>query len=496
MCHLVGGSLGPRAPGRVDSKKVRSNRMDEPVILKNSLAILVVATLQVIAPAAVGVGSLYVVLFACGVAPDPDYHALAVLVGLLALLLPRPPRTLQGQLLTTAIPLTVGILARWMTLLVALLVIGYVTKLSGHYSRRAILIWAVASPVVIVAFALYLHDRMRSYLLHPDNARKAVLAGYNGSSYALAERLRRNSELGFAVEGFFDDRGPERLKVNGNGEVPLLGKLADLPAYVRKHGVGVIFIALPVGHVARATELFEQLRDTTASIYYLPDMLLFDLVQARTLAIQGIPVVSMCETPLFGYRAIVKRMADVLISSALLLLTSPLMIAIAILVRLSSLGPIIFRQRRYGLNGEEILVYKFRTMTVTEDGPDIPQATKSDSRTTPVGRFLRRYSLDELPQLFNVLAGKMSLVGPRPHAVAHNEMYRKLIKGYMVRYKVKPGITGLAQVNGLRGETRTLQQMEARVRYDLEYLRNWSFELDLAILAKTVYRVFRDANAF
>jgi putative colanic acid biosysnthesis UDP-glucose lipid carrier transferase len=211
--------------------------------------------------------------------------------------------------------------------------------------------------------------------------------------------------------------------------------------------------------------------------------------------IEGIPALSMCESPFFGYRAIAKRATDVLISAAALLLAAPLMLAIALLVRLTSRGPVIFRQRRYGLNGEEIMVYKFRTMTVTDDGPTIVQATKSDPRTTRVGRFLRRYSLDELPQLMNVLGGQMSLVGPRPHAVAHNELYRKLIKGYMLRHKVKPGITGLAQVNGLRGETRTVEQMEARIRFDLEYLRNWSLELDLQILAKTVLRVFNDTKA-
>lgn len=469
--------------------------MDAPVILENSLAILIVAALEVVAPAVVAVACLYLVLFVCDIAPDQNYHTMAVLAGLLALLLPRPPRSLHGQILTTAIPLTLGVLARWMTLLFALLVIGYATKLSGHFSRKAMLTWALLSPMLIVAVALGLHELMRKYLLDPGNMRKAVLVGCTESSLALAERLRRSREFGMAVDGFFDDRATARLK-NGNGPVHLLGKLADLAAYVRAHRVRVIFIALPVVPAARVIELFEELRDTTASIYYLPDMYLFDLVQARTLAIQGIPVVSMCETPFFGYRAIVKRMADVLISSALLLLLAPVMIVIAVLVRLSSSGPIIFRQRRYGLNGEEILVYKFRTMTVTQDGADVPQATRSDPRTTPIGRFLRRYSLDELPQLLNVLRGPMSLVGPRPHAVAHNESYRKLIKGYMVRYKVKPGITGLAQVNGLRGETRTLEQMEARVRYDLQYLRNWSLELDMAILAKTVYRVFKDANAF
>ena len=248
--------------------------------------------------------------------------------------------------------------------------------------------------------------------------------------------------------------------------------------------------------MARVIDLIDQLRDTTASIYYLPDIMVFDLIQARSVTFDGIPALSMCETPFFGYRAIAKRATDVLLSATALTLAAPLMIAIAILVRLSSPGPIIFRQRRYGLNGEEIIVYKFRTMTVTEDGAAIAQATKFDPRTTRIGRFLRRYSLDELPQLINVLEGPMSLVGPRPHAVAHNEAYRKLIKGYMVRHKVKPGITGLAQVNGLRGETRTVDQMEARVQYDLEYLRNWSFAMDITILAKTVFCVFNDAKAF
>jgi putative colanic acid biosynthesis UDP-glucose lipid carrier transferase len=278
--------------------------------------------------------------------------------------------------------------------------------------------------------------------------------------------------------------------------VHLLGKLNDLAAYVRTHSIDVIFIALPIRQAARVLDLIEELRDTTASIYYLPDIAVFDLIQARSVAIDGIPALAMCESPFFGYRVVAKRVTDILISATVVLLTAPLLIAIAILVRLSSPGPIIFRQRRYGLNGEEIIVYKFRTMTVTEDGATIQQASRSDPRFTRIGRIMRRYSLDELPQLFNVLKGPMSLVGPRPHAVAHNEMYRKLIPGYMVRHKVKPGITGLAQVNGLRGETRTVEQMEARVRYDLEYLRTWSLELDLEILAKTVLRVFNDSKAY
>jgi putative colanic acid biosysnthesis UDP-glucose lipid carrier transferase len=469
--------------------------MSEPVILKNSFAIGVIAVLQTIAPAVIAVASFYAVTGAWGVEFDAFYHSTAVLAGLLTLLLPRAPRTMHSQLLETSIPIALGVVARWMVVLCALLVIGYLTKFSAHYSRRAMLTWAVLAPGLIIAATLALHEVMRRYLRNPGNARKTVLVGCTGSSLALAKRLSRCPEFGMPVVGFFDDRGPERLKLNGD-DVRLLGKLSDLPAYVRAHNISVIFIALPVREVCRVMDLVEELRDTTASIYYLPDIFVFDLIQARSIAIDGIPALSMCETPLFGYRALAKRATDVLISGAMLVLAAPVMLAIALLVRLSSPGPIIFRQRRYGLNGEEIIVYKFRTMTVTEDGSTIVQATRSDPRTTRMGTFLRRYSLDELPQLINVLQGRMSLVGPRPHAVAHNEMYRKLIKGYMVRHKVKPGITGLAQVNGLRGETRTLEQMEARVRYDLEYLRNWSLELDIEILAKTALRVFSDAEVF
>jgi putative colanic acid biosysnthesis UDP-glucose lipid carrier transferase len=222
----------------------------------------------------------------------------------------------------------------------------------------------------------------------------------------------------------------------------------------------------------------------------------FDLIQARFAEIHGMPVVAMCETPFYGYRGITKRLLDVCISSIALLLLSPVLVICAIAVKMSSPGPIIFRQRRYGLDGREIAVYKFRSMKVTEDGDKVTQASKSDSRITRVGSFLRKSSLDELPQLFNVLQGKMSLVGPRPHAVAHNEQYRKLIKGYMVRHKVLPGITGLAQISGCRGETARLEEMEERVKYDLEYLRHWTPALDIKILFLTAYKIFRDDRAY
>jgi putative colanic acid biosynthesis UDP-glucose lipid carrier transferase len=276
----------------------------------------------------------------------------------------------------------------------------------------------------------------------------------------------------------------------------LIGSLADLGGYVKQHRTDVIFIALPIRHVKRVMDLLDDLRDTTASIYYVPDIFVFDLVQARSGEIQGIPVVAMCETPFYGYRGVAKRLTDIILSVVILLLLLPLLVIVAMMVKWTSPGPIIFKQRRYGLDGREIAVYKFRTMYVTEDGPQIRQASKSDERITPIGALLRRSSLDELPQLINVLQGRMSLVGPRPHAVAHNEEYRKLIKGYMVRHKVLPGITGLAQVNGCRGETANLEEMEARVNYDLDYLRHWSPTLDIKIILLTVVKVFRDDKAY
>jgi putative colanic acid biosynthesis UDP-glucose lipid carrier transferase len=222
----------------------------------------------------------------------------------------------------------------------------------------------------------------------------------------------------------------------------------------------------------------------------------FDLIQARFDLINGIPVVAVCESPFYGTRGIAKRLSDMVLAGLILLCIWPVLLAIAVGVKLDSPGPAIFKQRRYGLDGKEIIIYKFRSMRVCEDGGAIRQAQLNDDRITALGKFLRKTSLDELPQFINVLQGRMSIVGPRPHAVAHNEQYRKVIDGYMIRHKVRPGITGLAQVNGFRGETETAEKMEQRIHYDLEYLRNWSLGLDLSIIFKTFSVLLGDRNAY
>jgi putative colanic acid biosynthesis UDP-glucose lipid carrier transferase len=207
-------------------------------------------------------------------------------------------------------------------------------------------------------------------------------------------------------------------------------------------------------------------------------------------------VVSVFEHPFYGADGLLKRATDLVLASLLLVLLAVPMLVVAMAVKLTSAGPVFFRQRRYGMDGREIKVWKFRSMRVCDDGPLVRQATQNDARLTPIGGFLRKTSIDELPQLLNVLGGTMSLVGPRPHASAHNEDYRRRIQGYMLRHKVKPGITGLAQVNGWRGETDTLFKMERRIEYDHQYIREWSLWNDMKILMQTVFIVLRQKNAY
>jgi putative colanic acid biosysnthesis UDP-glucose lipid carrier transferase len=275
-----------------------------------------------------------------------------------------------------------------------------------------------------------------------------------------------------------------------------LGKMSDIANYVRKNNINIIYISQPISAQPRIRQLLDDLQDTTASIYFLPDIYIFDLIQARFDNVGGMPVVAICESPFTGINSLIKRGSDIVLASLILALLLPAMIAIGVVVKTTSPGPIIFKQRRYGQDGGEIVVYKFRSMTVCDDGDHVVQARKGDMRITRIGGFLRRTSLDELPQFINVLQGRMSIVGPRPHAVAHNELYRKQIKGYMLRHKVRPGITGWAQVNGLRGETDTLDKMKARIECDLDYLRRWSLSLDLWIILRTIKVVLKRDNAY
>ncbi len=321
-----------------------------------------------------------------------------------------------------------------------------------------------------------------------------MIVGLTDVGRRLQRRLEADPLLRVEIMGYFDERNPARLTF-GPGE-RLLGNIAALPRYVARQGIKAVYVTLPDTSEARFSQICSLLQDSTASIYIVPDLFTFDLMQARVNVIGGLPLLAVRESPFYGARAIVKRICDIVVAAALLLVATPLLLPVAIGVRLSSPGPVIFKQRRYGLDGEEIFIYKFRSMTVTEDGAaQYTQVTRGDERVTPFGAFIRRTSLDELPQLFNVLRGTLSLVGPRPHAIAVNEQYRRLIPGYMLRHKVKPGITGWAQVNGHRGGD-DLESMSKRIQCDLEYLRHWSLALDVWIMLRTVGLVWRDSRAY
>jgi len=383
---------------------------------------------------------------------------------------------------------------QWVWIAGLLLLTGFATGYFYDFSMRVVGNWLWIAPLAQVAGHLSLRVAAPHLLKLQSPPPRAVIVGVNHQGVSLAREISGSAYSGIELLGFFDDRGENR-RVAGGGH-PLIGKVDDLPDYVKRNRIQLIYLSLPMASRPRILQILDGLKDTTASIYFVPDMFITDLIQGRSDSVCGVTVISVCDTPFRGFNLVLKRCSDVLLSSLILLAVFPVMLLIALLVKLESPGPAIFRQRRYGLDGDEIVVYKFRSMAVTEDGGVIEQAKKNDLRVTRLGAFLRRTSLDELPQFFNVLQGRMSVVGPRPHAVAHNELYRKIIKGYMVRHKVRPGITGWAQVNGQRGETDTLEKMQARIDLDLDYLRNWSLQLDFYIVFKTIKLVFNDRSAY
>lgn len=388
------------------------------------------------------------------------------------------------------------VVAGWTILAALLLFLGYISGYLDAFPRQVLVAWMLGTPVALILVGQVMRQIIPRFLALEHQHRNAVIVGMNEIGLQLARQFHNNHYLGVRVVGFFDDRSISRLVDTGTGGHTFLGPVSALGDFARQHRAEIIFLALPMAKHPRILCILDDLGNTTASIYFVPDVFVTNRIQGLTDNIDGIPIVAVCETPFTGVNGLIKRLSDIVLATLILALISPLMLVIAAGVRFSSPGPIMFRQRRYGLNGEDIIVYKFRTMRVCEDGDHIEQAMENDQRTTPFGAFLRRTSLDELPQFFNVLQGRMSVVGPRPHAVAHNEMYRKLIKGYMVRHKVKPGITGLAQMNGMRGQTDTVEKMKARIAYDLHYLRNWSLILDLTIIFKTALVVLRRTNAY
>ena len=414
-----------------------------------------------------------------------------ILLCLLAFLLSFPGR---NRFWSRPLNAAVDIVSSWLVLVAILVVCGSVTRSLALFDPVMLMCWALATPVLQGLVFIVGRQILVALATRPASRRQAVVVGCGALGAKVAAALDRQGVIGHAFLGYFDDRLDGRLDPMARDH--LLGSLGEVSAFVRQRGVHEVYVTLPMGSQPRIFALLEQLQNTTASLYFVPDVFGISIIQGRLQDMNGVPVVGLCETPFTGTNQMAKRVCDVVLAGVILVLISPLLAAIALAVKLDSPGPAIFRQRRNGLGGEEIVVYKFRSMFTQDDGANVRQATRQDQRVTRVGAFLRRTSLDELPQFVNVLQGRMSIVGPRPHAVAHNEMYRELIRGYMVRHKVKPGITGWAQINGCRGETETVDKMRSRVELDLEYLRNWSLGLDLQIIARTVKLVVVDRHAY
>ncbi len=388
------------------------------------------------------------------------------------------------------------VLLTWGYTVAAILGVGLVTQHNAGFTYETKLIWIVSTAAVMMAARFVLRKLQQRLRARGFNIRSYAICGVNELGIQLARNIEGAPELGLRSAGFYDDRPVDRTSELPEDLGAFVGNLDELVHRARRGIIDTVYITFPMRAEDRIRDVLAKLGDTTASVYIVPDFFVFELLHARWTNVNGLPAVSVFENPLCGFEAVAKRTADVVFGSLLLAAAAVPMLVIAAAIKLTSRGPVFFRQRRYGLDGREILVWKFRSMSCCDDGSSVQQATRGDNRVTTVGRFLRRTSLDELPQLFNVVDGAMSLVGPRPHANAHNEQYRSLIDGYMLRHKVKPGITGLAQVSGHRGETETLEKMEKRIACDHQYIREWSFWMDLKILMKTAGVVLKQGNAY
>jgi len=359
-------------------------------------------------------------------------------------------------------------------------------------SREALLMWLLSCAIALPLWRLFARLILRSFRTHGRNSRSAIILGVTESGLALARSIANNPHMGINLVGFCDDRNEERLEkehteLGNNNYIGDVDYAIDMANHDR---VDNIYIAMPMSAEERIQEILRLCGNTTATVHIIPSFFTYNLINSRLSRVGDVQTLSVYDTPINGLTSWTKRMEDLVLSILIMTVISVPMLIIAAIIKLTSKGPVLFKQDRYGLSGHKIKVWKFRSMSSCDNGDTVVQAKKNDARITPVGAFLRRTSLDELPQFFNVLAGTMSVVGPRPHAVAHNEKYREEIGCYMLRHKVKPGITGWAQINGWRGETETLDKMQKRVEFDLDYMRNWSIFFDLKIVFMTVFKGF------
>lgn len=382
----------------------------------------------------------------------------------------------------------------WGMVIAVLVITLFATKVGTEFSRLWVGRWAVAGFLALIVFRITIRGGLRLLRRHGFNLRFVAIAGAGDLGRDVARRLAASPWTGLKVVGLYDDDPRvQRQELEG---VPVRGGLHRLPQDVAELGIDQVWIALPLQHGKQVSALVKHLSRLPVQVTFVPDIYGFQLLNHSIGEVAGFPIIHLMKSPLSGAKGVVKEIEDRILASLILLAASPLMLLIFLGIKLSSPGPVFFRQLRGGLQGERIWVWKFRTMKHQPEQPaDVVQAIPGDTRITALGALLRRTSMDELPQFFNVLKGDMSIVGPRPHAVEHDEFYRRQIDAYMLRHHVKPGITGWAQINGWRGETGEILKMEMRIKHDLYYINNWSLWFDLRIIFMTVFMIFIDKNA-
>lgn len=391
----------------------------------------------------------------------------------------------------TLIKNSFSVFRAWLFVTMALVAIGFITKQSAAFSREVLLIWFfVAGTAQVAAHALF-RIYMRK-IQKTQKLTKALIIGAGEVSQYLAERINDNPWLKQSVVGVLDDDAQSLNNWNTKA-IPTMGGLDRFDEIVKHNDIKTIYISLPITEMSMLEKLHIESLDNNIEVHWVPPIFDMTLINHSIKQIGNVPLIALSETPLNGQRGNTKKLLDYSLTILAVLALSPLLIATAIAVKLSSKGPVFFKQKRHGMQGEVFDVWKFRSMRAHhESDGEITQATKEDPRITKVGKFIRKTSIDELPQLWNVLNGTMSLVGPRPHAVEHNHFYSDKVSAYMARHNIKPGLTGLAQVNDCRGETKTVEEMSRRVEYDLEYINNWSAKLDMKIIFQTVFVLFSD----
>ena len=441
--------------------------------------------------------SLYVSLILYNIPLDREYFLPSLIATALFGILAENNELYQNWRGASLFDESLKIFFSWIGAFTLVITAVYLYGTEYNYSLQAIELWIPLAPTIII-LTHTLQRASLSYLRrHGFNTRFYAILGANPLGLRLHTALLDMPWLGYNFIGFFDDRNEAEDRCLGHSQIgDLKGCFEQLLEKAKQGEIDHIYITLPLCAEKRISQLVQQLADSTVSVNIVPDFFIFNLIQSKWSNVQGIPVVSVFDTPFNALNGVAKRIEDLVLCLLILPVIAIPMLAIALTLKLTSRGPIIFKQLRYGVKGERIAVWKFRSMTVCENGDNVIQATQNDTRITPFGAFLRKTSLDELPQFLNVLQGTMSVVGPRPHAIAHNEFYRKQIEGYMLRHKVKPGITGHAQINGYRGETDTLDKMEARIHYDLEYIKQWSLWLDLKIVLMTIFKGFINKQAY